>query len=345
MTDNSSKRDGLEKAVYQIEKAIKRSKTNSEVDQSTARLENLLSEAQSVLPQQEPNTIDHVSRTEETTAPLKQTQKGPETPYDQEDDNFAVDDAENPLQLLARASDISGAPNMMSLPRTGSSSIPRHPGLNRDPDLQEFFGVFKPSLDVEEDPVDLGLVTEDEAFTLYAFFSSNLAHTRWGMDLILHTPQFVRKQSTFLFTSIMAASALFMPGAAAISRRLSSHCKLLAQRVLSRRHRSPEIVLAFMVNIPWMAPGKHWSDDETCAYMSAALTIAMDISLDKMIVPSPNSSLKNIYEGREPSSCIAAKKALELDGFPDVDPDSALGRRILRRRERIWLALFVLDRG
>jgi hypothetical protein len=176
-------------------------------------------------------------------------------------------------------------------------------------------------------------------------FYDNLAHTRWGLDPILHTPQFVRKQSSFLFTSIMAASALFMPTAAAVSKRLSSHSKLLAQKVLTHRNRSPEIVLAFMVNIPWMAPGKHWSDDETCSYMAAALTIALDISLDKLIVPSPSSSLDGIHEGREPSDYITARKALDVDGFRDVDPISDLGKRLLRRRERIWLALFVLDRG
>lgn len=143
----------------------------------------------------------------------------------------------------------------------------------------------------------------------------------------------------------MAASALFLPTAAAISKRLSSHCKNLAQSVMVHRYRSPEIVLAFMVNVPWMAPGKHWADDETCSYMGAALTIAVDISLNKLIVPSPTLSLAGIHERRPPSDYISARKALDLDGFHDVNPASELGRRLLRRRERIWLALFVLDRG
>jgi hypothetical protein len=143
----------------------------------------------------------------------------------------------------------------------------------------------------------------------------------------------------------MAVSAIFIPTAAALSKRLRSHCKLLARDLMANRSRSPEIVLAFMVNIPWMAPGKHWSDDETCSYMAAALTIAMDISLNKLIVPSPSDSLAGIHEIRAPSDCITARKALDLDGFQDVDPSSELGRRLLRRRERIWLALFVLDRG
>jgi hypothetical protein len=139
----------------------------------------------------------------------------------------------------------------------------------------------------------------------------------------------------------LVASSLFISSAGAISKRLSAHVKLLARKIFASGNRSPEIVLAFMINIPWMAPGNHWSDDETCAYMSMALTIALDSSLDKLIVPSPSDS----QGSRTQSECITARKALDMDGFPDVDPLSDFGRRLLRRRERIWLALFVLDRG
>jgi len=143
----------------------------------------------------------------------------------------------------------------------------------------------------------------------------------------------------------MAASALFIPTAAALSKRLKAHSRVLGHALMANRNRSPEIVLGFMVNVPWMGPGRHWSDDDTCFYMSAALTIATDISLNKLIVPSPSDALVGIHEGRPPSDCITARKALDLDGFQDVDPSSDFGKRLLRRRERIWLALFVLDRG
>ena len=79
--------------------------------------------------------------------------------------------------------------------------------------------------------------------------------------------------------------------------------------------------------------------------MAMALTIALDISLDKLIIPSPSDPDGDYQAGRAQSDCITAKKALDLDGFGDVDPQSGFGKRLLRRRERIWLALFVLDRG
>jgi len=45
------------------------------------------------------------------------------------------------------------------------------------------------------------------------------------------------------------------------------------------------------------------------------------------------------------SDCIEAHRALKLDSYTDIDPSSVLGRRLLRTRERVWLALFNLDRG
>ena len=114
---------------------------------------------------------------------------------------------------------------------------------------------------------------------------------------------------------------------------------------MEKRYRSPEIVLAFIINVPWMAPGKHWADDETCAYMAMALSVAMDLSLNKLIVPAPGFPQREIPDHVSKSDCITAKKALLLDGFDDVDPYSSWGQRLLRRRERIWLSLFVLDRG
>lgn len=79
--------------------------------------------------------------------------------------------------------------------------------------------------------------------------------------------------------------------------------------------------------------------------MAMALTVALDVSLDKLIVPSPSDPHLNFQAGKAQSDCITAKKALDLDGFGEVDPLSDFGKRLLRRRERIWLALFVLDRG
>jgi len=175
-------------------------------------------------------------------------------------------------------------------------------------------------------------------------FHRNLAHTRWGLDPALYTAAYTRTRSAFLFTSIAAAAALYIPTEGALSRRLSNHCKALVNRIMVDRYRSVEIVLAFMVNVPWMFPGKHSTDDETCWYVSMATTMALDLSLHKILAPL--ASLRDgPFANIAPADCIDPRVALSLDGYGDVDPTSEFGRRLLRRRERCWISLFVLERG
>jgi hypothetical protein len=262
-------------------------------------------------------------------------------------DELAVDNADNPLQLLAMASSMPNqSPSTVITPSPAAGLGTGHIDGD-DAELQQYFGSLMPVLDNTRDldPVEMGLVTREEADTLFTYFYENLSHTRWGMDPILHTAAFVRSRSAFLFTSVLAASATFMPNTAAIAKRLSVHRSYLAQQVINKRHRSIEIVLAFIVNVPWMSPGKHWTDDETCSYLSMALTLALDLQLNKIVVPSPTIRPPGFLERVSKADCIDAEKALQLDGFGHIDPASAWGRRLLRTRERVWLALFVLDRG
>lgn len=175
-------------------------------------------------------------------------------------------------------------------------------------------------------------------------FFENLAHTRWGIDPVIHTVDFVRRRSAFLFTSITAASALFSPALEALHKRLARHRQTVADLVMTKRYKSVEIVLAFMVNIPWIPAGEHWADDATTTYMSMALGIAVDLYLNKIILPSsPDAPFSR--DNIPSSDQISSRKALNVDGFADVDPESEMGRRLLRRRERTWLSLFVLERG
>jgi hypothetical protein len=160
----------------------------------------------------------------------------------------------------------------------------------------------------------------------------------------VHSLSFVRSRSAFLFTSILAASALFLPSTSALAKRLMLHRRSLAQQIISRRLRSVEIVLAFLVAIPWMHPGTHSSDDDTGLYISVALSIALDLSLNKVIVPSPTFD-PDLLRLVSKADCIDSRKALVMDRFDAVDVSSEWGQRLLRRRERAWIALFVLERG
>ncbi|KAJ9632873.1 hypothetical protein H2204_007603 [Knufia peltigerae] len=360
-----NKRTGLEKAIYQVEQAIKRSKDGStglalDVE---ADLRQLISAPQTAPLRRHSTSNVHSSPSHHPLVhprmnlhPVKENGISP-TAHEvspanmgEKPDELALNNADNPLQLLAMASVLPGQSPSTNMSTSPAGTLAHQTSIESnlaDADLQQFFGSLMSNLDntPELDPIEIGLVTTEEADTLFAFFYERLSHTRWGLDPTLHTSAFVRSRSAFLFTSILAASALFLPKAEALWKRLSHHRNHLVRTVIYNKYRSVEIVLAFMVNIPWMTPAKHWADDETCAYLSAALTLALDLSLNKIVVPSPTIRPAGFLDRIAKADCIDATRALQIDGFPNVDPTSAWGRRLLRTRERVYLALFVLDRG
>ncbi|KAL4987750.1 hypothetical protein BDW68DRAFT_197175 [Aspergillus falconensis] len=343
-----NKRKGLEKALHQIEQAIRQPKIGHPAAEAAQKvisdLQDLLRQTQQLHTRNNNEDLSEAGGQPESLHFPRGSNSG---------ESLALDDAENPLQLLARASDLQLSPNDVrdtatwpslatSQPATGLSAVV---GSNVTA-ARSFFVPVKASLDIgpDMDPIDIGLVTLPEAESLFTFFYQNLAHTRWGLDPLIHTVEFVRSKSAFLFTSIMASTALFLPSAAAVSKRLSRHSKFLANKVMQERLRSVEIVLAFMVNVPWMAPGACLGDDDTCSYIATALTVALDLCLNKIVLPSTSFD-SSVARRLAKADCVDARRALQIDGFEEVDPASNWGRRLLRRRERTWIALFVLERG
>jgi len=73
----------------------------------------------------------------------------------------------------------------------------------------------------------------------------------WGLDPLVHTTHFVRSRSAFLFTTLLAMTAIFLPETGALAKRLLLHRRFLAEQVIVRKFKSVEIILAFMVSIPW----------------------------------------------------------------------------------------------
>jgi hypothetical protein len=337
-----SKRSGLEKAIYQVEEAIKKRKSDATTNQVTLEhLKKLLSDDQKE--EEEAMKASNASSSPNATPPVPdQAVRGTSA-----DDQLALEGVENPLQLLARASDLR-----IASPRTlrGSVSTPgsRVNGNEDGPylDVHSFFLPMKASFDQGPglDPIDVGLVTLEEAQLLLTYFHKNLAHTRWGLDPVLHTLHFVRSRSVFLLTTLLAMTAIFLPETASLAKRLLLHRRYLAEQVIVKKFKSVEIVLAFMVSIPWMPPGSYASDDDTSLYLATSLSIALDLSLEKVIHPSTSMSQEQIRHIPK-ADFLDANRALSMDGFEDVEPNSELGQRLLRRRERVWIALFVLERG
>ncbi|KAL6822550.1 hypothetical protein V8C40DRAFT_267573 [Trichoderma camerunense] len=363
-----NKRVGLDKALYQLQQAVKRVKSGeargAEERNLVASLRQLLEDVDAA--SEDADAADHSSRqgSRSNTQEEDGEGEGGSTSSgidDDDDDNdrsmadfvqrteesLAIDDAENPLQLLARASyfhpsDRRSRNSPHSNPKQHDSS-----SAKQDPEstkVQQFFSQAKVKLDIGEDldPVDLGLVTMDEAESLFNYFYSKLVHTRWGLSPRVHTAAYARSRSAFLFTTVMAASTLFMPTAGPLSKRLFNHVKMLAQKVVNDKYKSVEIVLAFMTHIPWIFPGDHTMDDETCMYISMATTIAFDLSLHKVLMPMDAlESSTTVSKGE----CLDPRIALAIDGFPDIDPWSEQGQLLLRARERCYISLFVVERG
>jgi len=127
--------------------------------QSTLQhLQKLLSEAQGDDPRvKSDDTVPSSSETSPTPAPAKDS-----APHSG-DDHLALEDVENPLQLLARASDL----RIASPTYNHASPEDLHNGSEQSAylDVHHFFLPMKVSLDQGPglDPIDVGLVNMNEA--------------------------------------------------------------------------------------------------------------------------------------------------------------------------------------
>jgi hypothetical protein len=179
-----SKHTGLEKAVHQIEQALKRSGFGNEQIQSleqATELRYLLEKSRDLLANRtgaedyasfKADEHDQRSSPNWTSASLDTPPQAPDDGLGQriDEDQLSLDDAENPLQLLARTSELLSAiqPRVANPANTAAAiSKPQH---RDDHDLQKFFGPYRPRLDVGEelDPIELGLMTPAEAEALFS---------------------------------------------------------------------------------------------------------------------------------------------------------------------------------
>lgn len=163
-----SKRSGLDKAVHQLERAMKSSKNDNVPQEEQRRLQFLLSEAENLVSgstgkistqlMEQPSPQNGMNR-ELSEATDLSSSRAHESIVQMEMGNAALDDAENPLQLLARASDLAD---------TATKQLHMPPPFVETGDLRRFFGSFQPRLDVgsDIDPIDIGLVTHEEVTLL-----------------------------------------------------------------------------------------------------------------------------------------------------------------------------------
>jgi hypothetical protein len=190
-----SKRTGLQKAVHQVEQAIRKSQTrqgDSQVALLSTDLQDLLKKTRNI---EADIQVDSPASDLIPAIPCQpryaasgqfpsagkanvNTNATNNRSLDGRDETSDLADAENPLQLLAQTSELMQASATashtiapISVPRAiqpvGELSFAAdYDGIGR------FFGRFRPRLDVEPelDPVEIGLITLSEANALFDLY-------------------------------------------------------------------------------------------------------------------------------------------------------------------------------
>ena len=184
-----SKRSGLDKAVYQIEQAIQRSKGKGN-ESTLSDLEALLDRTQQLIPghasEQPVSDLVPAVQIQPPQQALRPESSGDSTaahryvvrPANEQQadrsielNSFSVNDAENPLQLLAQTSELLLTPRQLT-PPPAAGSVSSHYGgssIAANGYTHTFFSRLRSRLDIEPelDPIEMGLATVPEAEVLF----------------------------------------------------------------------------------------------------------------------------------------------------------------------------------
>lgn len=314
----------------------------------------------------------------------------------------------NPLALLADASD-AAPPSSLFEPGQGESSpgpgigwhLLQQPGyislglqLSRDSlesGLDALFGPSRqpyrlqyfrppdtsPPRDVgpDLDPVELALISMEEAYTLFPMYvppmeqkrdTANLGsyfarlHPFNGiLDPMLHTADYVRSQSALLFTWILALTAQFDQGSADIAKRLRLHGEKLSRHVYTCGYKSVEIVQGYYISLLSATPAKTLSEERSWLYTMYAFGVASELGLDQVSRPRHDSSATYLYSASGdvtnntvPRQSLTSRPANPVIGQPRGDAyahhsteDPTYLQRLARNRERTWLRIFLWERA
>lgn len=168
------------------------------------------------------------------------------------------------------------------------------------------------------DPVSVGIVTLEESRALFQLYMDEINPMHMLFDPSLHTHDYVRARSSFLFIAILSVISRFRNTTShapngQVKRIISpiyAYCKQAAKvhlrAVLGESMCSLEVVQGLAVLVYHKQP----EDEKACLHLDRAIAIAREIGLDQ---PGPR----------------------DRSALTDEE------RRWTRVRERVWLSLFV----
>ncbi|KAI0272138.1 fungal-specific transcription factor domain-containing protein [Russula aff. rugulosa BPL654] len=165
-----------------------------------------------------------------------------------------------------------------------------------------------PTVYTIKDPVSAGIIDESNAKVLFDLVFLRLNPFVNLFDPALHTPDYVRSKSPFLFTVlIMAGCKFFKPESFKPCQKLAHEFSV---RAFAENWKSVEVVQAFACLTYWKEP----EDTRTWMYIGLACRMSVELGLNRYLSsPPPN--------------------------------ETELQLRERRNRERTYLVLFVHDRS
>ncbi|KAJ5657394.1 uncharacterized protein N7484_001043 [Penicillium longicatenatum] len=228
--------------------------------------------------------------------------------------------------------------------------------LTPSPNVDRYSNYFKRPLqdslrDVgpDVDPIDLGLITMEEAYYLFPIYFTRLHPINGILDPVLHTPEFVRSRSALLFTWVLALTAQFDHASASIAKRLRLHGEKLSKHVHTRGFKSVEIVQGYYISLLSATPAETLAKERSWLYTMHAFGVAAELGLDQ------HSDTEESQTGLGLSSFHQERGAsvfpLITDAITNQIPsqcegkDTSYDQRLIRNRERTWFRILLWERA
>ncbi|KAJ5699102.1 hypothetical protein N7462_001107 [Penicillium macrosclerotiorum] len=213
------------------------------------------------------------------------------------------------------------------------------------------------------DPVELGLLSMEEAYTLFPIYFSRLHLINGILDPVLHTADFVRSRSSLLFTWILALTAQFDHNLGHLAKRLRLHGEKLSRHVHTCGYKSVEIVQGYYISLLSATPARTLSEERSWLYTMYAFGVAAELGLDQGSKSRSNHNFgrANVPVGSTSHSMmelpaqevIPASPSL-YDATTQLSPDTSSCpsaqhfsylQRLARNKERTWLRILLWERA
>lgn len=168
------------------------------------------------------------------------------------------------------------------------------------------------------DPVQIGILTMEDAKTLFQLYMDEMSTVNALLDPTVHTHDFVRDRSKFLYCAILSVISRYLNAttfaADGTQKRLLSpvyvYCKKAASAHLRAVLGNIETSLEVIQGLTILTFHKDPEDEKACLNLYRAIAIAREIGLD------------------------------QVRASPDMSDDERLWTRI---KQRVWLSLFVAN--